>query len=152
MKQITLITALLFASFSLSAQSGKEIKDSHSTIYTQKVKRIVNAINVGDYENQKDYAQMLKTACQRNNCSAAEKQGIKIIGEEIVHCRLTHLKAHGIDNSDARALCDNKQSALGCDTLANSLLRKMCYTGNKYSLSELQRKEANLKKRAPASK
>ena len=142
-----LITFLLIATPGFS----KDVQDEHSTIYTTKVKRIVNALNVGDYETQKSYMDMLATACKRNSCTAPENKGIEIVGKEIVMCRLKHLKAHGIVNSDAVAICENPQAQFACDSIATPLLRKMCYTGNNYSLAELQRREKKMKNRMPAS-
>ncbi len=138
--------------FSLTASAESTLKDSHATIYTQKVKRIVNALNVGDFQTQESYFEMLDTACDRNQCNPAEKEGIRIVGREIVFCRLKHLKAHGISNPDANSLCTTPQAQLGCNTLPSPLLRKMCYTGNKYKLSELMKVEIHLNKRLPASK
>lgn len=125
--------------------------DRHSTIYTAKLVAIVNALNVGSFNTETAYQRQLSTACQRNQCSSLEKQTIKSIGQQIVHCKLKHLKSHKIVNSDANVICGSEQAMLGCDSLATPLLRKMCYTGNRYSLKALKLKERNMKKRLPAS-
>lgn len=146
--------AILFAlvlSYSSLLHAKDHLKDKHSTIYTTKVQRITSAINVGDFSSQDSYIKMLDTACQRNHCSPSELEGVRIVGEEIVLCRLTHLKAHGISNPDATSICETSQTQLACDTLATPLLRKMCYTGNNFSLADLIKKERQLKQRLPAS-
>lgn len=145
----TIVLSCLFT----IAKAEEPIKDSHNSIYTPKIKRIVNAINIGDYKTEDQYFDMLQTACNRNQCSPMEKQTIKSVGEQIVFCQVKHLKAHGIDNPDATNICQSQQAMLGCDTLATSLLRKMCYTGNKYSLRTWQEKELrfNRNRRLPAS-
>ena len=126
--------------------------DAHTTIYTAKLIAIVNALNVGQFDSEKAYQEQLKVACDRNRCTKLEQQTIQSIGHQIINCKLTHLKAHGIINSDANNLCQADQAILGCDSLPNSLLRKMCYTSNKYSLQTLKVKEQRLSKRRPASK
>lgn len=149
MKCLAVILIILLSGPAVLAKGA--VKDEHSTIYTKKVMRIVNALNVGDYKTQNEYVDMLSTACKRNQCSSAEVQGVQIVGQEIVLCRLKHLKAHGISNPDANAICGTSQAKLACDTIATPLLRKMCYTGNNYNLAELQKKESKMKNRMPAS-
>ena len=131
-----------------------ELKDHHSTIYTSKIKRIVNALNVGNFSTEKDFINQLIIACETNKCSTLETQTIQSVGQQIALCHIRHLKAHNIENSDATNLCNSQQVMLGCDTLATPLMRKMCYTGNKYSLKIWQEKELKIKsrKRMPASK
>lgn len=140
------MTLLFIGSWTAQAQP-----DSHTSIYTTKLIRIVNAMNVGNFETESSYRDMLKTACKRNQCNSQEKQTIQMMAREIVHCRVEHLKSHGIENSDATNICTSKQAMLGCDSLATPLLRKMCYTGNGYNVQVLRMKEAKLKKRLPAS-
>jgi hypothetical protein len=147
--------ALSFIVFALcSTAFGGDKNDSHkqhNTIYTKKIKRIVNAVNVGDFSKESEYMEMLQTACQRNRCNNIETQTIRSVGHQIVHCKITHLEAHGIKNPDAISICNSKNAMIGCDTLATPLLRKMCYTGNSYSLRVLRQKEAQMKSRMPAS-
>ena len=156
MKKIILITCLVFCSnfaFGKQASSTKQkpVADSHNTIYTAKIKRVVNAVNIGDFTTDSQYYSMLKTACERNKCTNLEKQTIQSVGKQLVACQIKHLKSHGIENPDATNICGAKQAIFGCDSLASPLLRKMCYSGNKYSLNTLQQKERKIKSRAPAS-
>ncbi len=153
MKKVTLLISLLFVSTQAFPKGKSEIKDSHSTIYTAKIIRIVNALNVGEFDSDDQYFKMLNTACKRNKCTSLETQTVQSVGQQIVYCQIKHLKSHGIENSDATALCESKQAIFGCDSLPKPLLRKMCYTGNKYSLKTWQEKEIRLrsKKRMPAS-
>ncbi len=125
--------------------------DQHSTIYTKKIKTLVKAINIGQFKTEEDYQNMLTVACERNQCSSGEREAIKIIGQEFVQCRLTHLKSHGVFNSDAINICDSKQAIFACDSLQTPLLRKMCYHSNKYSIQVLKEKESKIQKRQPAS-
>lgn len=125
--------------------------ESHDSIYTQKIKRIVNAIDLGDLNLESDLIARLKTSCERNQCSPLEIQTIQNVGQQLILCRVKHLKAHGIINQSAITLCNSKQVILGCDTLATPLFRKMCYSGNNYSLSLWKQKEAKFKSRRPAS-
>jgi hypothetical protein len=151
MKKSLVFLSLLFASSQLFGKSAQT--NGQPTIYTEKVKRIANAISVGIFNNDDEFYAMLKTACERNNCSLTERQTLQNVGQQMVFCHINHLKAHGIVNSDATYLCESKQSILGCDTLATPLLRKMCYTGNQYSIKTFQEKEIRLrsKRRTPAS-
>ena len=156
MKILCISILVAFISISTFANSsnkkkGPSVADSHSSIYTTKVKRIVNAINIGDYTTDSEYYKMLSVACKRNQCSSLEKQTIRAVGKQIVLCKITHLKAHGIENPDATNICESKQAMFGCDSLANPLFRKMCYAGNNYSLNILKTKELKMKKRSPAS-
>ncbi len=150
---ILLITVFVF-SVQAFPRSKKPMQDSHNSIYTPKIKRIVNAMNIGEFSTDTEYFAMLKTACDRNKCSSLETQTIQSVGQQIVFCQIKHLKAHGIENPDATSICKSSQAMLGCDTLATSLLRKMCYTGNQYSLKTWQEKELRNKarNRMPASK
>ncbi len=127
------------------------INDKHTSIYTDKLVRIVNAMNLGRFDSEDQYFSMLKTACQRNQCSPLEHETITNIGQQIVGCQIKHLKAHGIINQDATSICESKQAIFGCDSLATSLLRKMCYSGNNYSMKVWRTKEMKLQRRLPAS-
>jgi len=152
MKYSAIVLSFLLFSSTAICKNAKPVKDSHSSIYTKKLIQIVSAINVGEFSTERNYQAMLKTACERSRCNSQEKQTIQLMGQEITNCKIKHLKSHGIENSDARNICESKQALLGCDTLATPLLRKMCYTGNKYNLQVLKLKELKLKKRQPASK
>jgi hypothetical protein len=145
--------AILFLSTQVSAKDANphSLEDSHTTIYTENIIRIVNALDVGSFQTEKDYFKMLITACERNNCSTLEKQNIQLVGEQIINCQIKHLKSHKIANTDAKNICESKQALLGCDTLVTPLLRKMCYTGNQYDLNALIEKEKRMKNRLPAS-
>ena len=149
MKHRLLITTSLF--FFLVNLNYAQSEDSHNSIYTQKIKRVVNAVDIGDFNTESGFIDVLKTACERNKCSTLETQTIQSIGQQMVFCRVTHLKAHGIDNPSATTLCNSKQAMYGCDSLATPLFRKMCYTGNNYNLKVWQQKESKYKSRMPAS-
>lgn len=143
---------VLLSNSAFAGESQKPVVDHHNSIYTMKIKRIVNAIDLGNFPTEEKYLGMLKTACERNSCSAIEKQTVQSVGQQIVNCQIKHLKSHNIENSDATTICQSKQAMLGCDSLATSLLRKMCYTGNRYSLSVWKQKEKKTyKNRMPAS-
>jgi hypothetical protein len=148
MKNSMALTTLLFVMASAQAFG---FQDEHSSIYTKKIVQIVNAMNVGDFSTEQDFQSMLQTACERNQCNSTEKKSIQLLGQEVIHCKIKHLKSHGIQNADARSICESKQSMLGCDTLATPLLRKMCYTGNSYNTQVLKMKEVKMKNRQPAS-
>lgn len=150
---ITPIVIILSLQTSFAKKPVKKgLKDSHSTIYTEKIKRVVNAIDIGNFTTDKSYLKMLATACKRNQCSPLETQTIQSVGEQIIHCKIKHLKAHGIENPDANSICESTQAMYGCDSLPSQILRKMCYTGNNYSLSVWKQKERKFKSRMPASK
>ena len=144
------IVTFLLCPLSLMAQTSH---NHSSTIYTQKVVRIVNAQNVGDFATERDYLIHLQKACGHNSCNPVERKAVDIVGREIVACKLKHLKSHNIVNSDANNICGAKQVMLACDTLATPLLRRMCYIGNGYSLAIHMQKEKMIqnKKRMPAS-
>ncbi len=154
MKRFLIASIVFIVSFTAFSKAEKPINDSHNSIYTEKIKRIVNAVNIGDFSTDNDYFSMLQTACERNKCSVQESKTIQSVGQQIVYCQIKHLKAHAIENSDATYICQSKQAILGCDSLSTSLLRKMCYTGNRYSLKTWQEMELRIgsKKRMPASK
>ncbi|MEM7645927.1 MAG: hypothetical protein AAF203_03360 [Pseudomonadota bacterium] len=145
MKNIALFLAFVFAQNVFANPPQK-------SIYTEKIKKIVNALPVGNFDTDKEYFDMLKVSCKRNNCSPLEQQGIKAIGHQVVHCKTKHLKTQNIENKDATSICETKLPMLGCDTLATPLLRKMCYTSNSYNLQVLKLKEFKIRKRLPASK
>lgn len=151
MKKIALFLILLALCSTGFAGEKSHSHKSHNTIYTKKIKRIVNAVNIGDFSKESDYMKMLQTACQRNKCNGIETQTIRSVGHQIVHCKITHLKAHGIENPDAVSICNSKNAMIGCDSLSTPLLRKMCYTGNNYSLQVLRQKETKMQRRMPAS-
>ncbi len=152
---VLFISTVFFSTLTWAGQktsSPQKVQShNHTTIYTAKIKTLVKAINIGQFENEKDYQEMLKVACERNKCNSAEMEAIKIIGREFVHCQLSHLKSHGVQNSDAVNICESKQAIFACDSLATPLLRKMCYHSNNYSLQVLQEKESKMNNRSPAS-
>ncbi len=146
----TLIINFLLLTIGYTAYADQS--DAHNTIYTKKIKRIINAINVGDFLSEEEYLKMLQTACKRNACNSVEKETVIDVGQQIIHCKIEHLKVHGIENADAISICNSTNAMIGCDSLATPLLRKMCYTGNNYSLQVLKNKEYRLLNRVPASK
>lgn len=152
MKKTLLMTTIIFVLTSSFANDSQKIEDTHNSIYTMKIKRIVNAINLGNFSTDKKYFDVLEVACERNKCSDLEKQTILSVGQQLVNCQVKHLKSHQIENADANSICESKQAIFGCDSLSTSLLRRMCYTGNNYDLALWETKEKKLKSRLPASK
>ncbi|MCJ8275846.1 MAG: hypothetical protein HRT44_12320 [Bdellovibrionales bacterium] len=142
MKTLILSFAVLF-SISSFAQTP------HS--FSQKTKDIVKAVDVGSFSTEKEYIKMLNTSCKRSQCSSLESIKIKEAGQNIVLCNMNYLKRNNLKNSDATNICNHKQPIFGCDSNATPLLRKMCYSANKYSLSLWKKKEFKIKKRFPAS-
>lgn len=121
------------------------------TIYTEKIKNIVRAIPIAPYEKEADLYQMLKKACTRNNCNSLEAKTILRVGRQLVSCKVKHLSVHGITNSDASNICESKHSIYACDSLSTPLLRKMCYSSNRFSLQVLREKEKRILNRQPTS-
>lgn len=137
-------------SFNL-VQAEQDTEKHHQSIYTAKVKRIVKAINIGDHSTEMEYLDMLALSCQRNKCDSTETETVQMVGKQIINCQISHLKSHQVENQDATNICISKNAMLGCDSLATPLLRKMCYTGNNYSLKTYDQKEKKIKNRLPAS-
>lgn len=137
----------------ISSVAFAENSMPHSTLYTSKVRTLVEALSLLHFQTDTEYLTALKTSCERSQCNDIEKKGILLAGEEVIRCQITHLKSHSILNKDAVMICEFPQPILACDSLRTPLLRKMCYHGNNYSLQALQNKENHFKKssRLPAN-
>lgn len=142
--KILIHLTLVFISSTLSVHVRAEV--------TGKIQRIVNAVDMVGFSTEEEFSKMLATACENNSCSAVEAKEIQTVGNKIILCKMDQLKAEGIVNKDAKIICESQQAMFGCDSLPNSLLRKMCYSGNSYSLKTWKDKESKMKSRAPASR
>ena len=139
--------AFILLVFSISSAHGGETSKQH---YSSKLRNIAMAISVGNFSTEKEYLNMLETACKRNLCSSAEQRQLQVVGTQLVACQTNNLKHFGVSNQDVNDVCETKLPIQGCDSLATPLLRKMCYSGNKYDLKILVQKERHMQKRLPA--
>lgn len=143
-KQRYLIVAMMcFGSlFSASANAG----------VTEKLQRIVGAVDLSAQPTEEAFLKMLETACENNSCSVDENKDLQRVGQKIVLCKTESLAAEGYNNKDISTMCASQQPMFACDSLPNALLRKMCYSGNNYSLQTWKDKESKMKSRTPASR
>lgn len=141
MKTLLILPVILWVSLSWAQTSD----------FTKKTKDIIKAVDIGSFETEKAYMDMLKTACDRSSCNTLETIKIQEAGKHIVLCNMPYLKSNGLKNEHAQSICDHKQPVFGCDSHSTPLLRKMCYSANNYSLSLWEQKEKKLHNRIPAS-
>ena len=97
-----------------------------SADFTKKTIGIIKAVDIGSFETEKEYMEMLKTSCDRSSCTTLETIKIQEAGKHIVLCNIPYLKSNGLKNEDVQSICEHKQPVFGCDSHATPLLRKMC--------------------------
>ncbi|MCB0378909.1 MAG: hypothetical protein KDD33_10485 [Bdellovibrionales bacterium] len=148
----TLIILFSFIGF-MATTHAQEVakKPTQQPGVTAKVKSILQAVSIVNFQTERQYMDMLSTSCKNSKCNPSESAKLVELGRQLVACNQDYLKKHGVQNGDAETLCQSKQPIFNCDSKANSLMRKMCYSANGYSLKVWAQKEQSFKKRMPAS-